>query len=273
VVATLPVPAQFDAAAPGVHAPGLVGTERAPAKGSGSEFAEIRPFQPGDRMRRINWARSSRTGVLHVADTWADHDRLVVLVVDATLPVGASEGIDGRSSSLDLSVRAAAAIADHHLRRGDRVTLHVVGARSAVPLPPQAGTRQLRRLLERLSTIEPATDRYDRSRMVAALPSGALLVVLSPLLSSLPLERTVAAARRGLAVAVVDTLPVEMTEHDAAHPARALAWRIRLLEREREVRRAEQLGVPIVPWRGPGSLDAVLRDLHRRSRMPRLSPR
>ena len=52
-----------------------------------------------------------------------------------------------------------------------------------------------------------------------------------------------------------------------------LAWRIRLLEREREMLRARDAGVPIVPWTGPGTLDLVLRDLGRRSRAPRVVSR
>ena len=269
VLVTLPVPVLFDARAPGVHAPGLVGMERAPVQGSGTEFAEIRPFRPGDKLRQVDWARSSRSTTLQVASTWADHDRLVVLVVDAVSTVGPSEGVDGGASSLDLAVRAAAAVADHHLRRGDRVALHVIGGGSRPSLPPRSGTLHLRRVLDRLASIEPGASRHDRDWGAARLPDGALLVVLSPLLTSLALDRTVAAARRGLAVVVVDTFPTRLTTH-AGPASRALAWRIRLLGRDRAVQQARRIGVPVVPWRGPGSLDDVLRDLQRRSRAPRL---
>ena len=51
--------------------------------------------------------------------------------------------------------------------------------------------------------------------------------------------------------------------------AGALAWRIRLLERSRELRAVRAAGVPVVAWRGPGSLDQVLRDLSRRRGAPR----
>ena len=55
-------PSRFDASAPPVPYPGLVGGNRSPRQGSGTEFASIRPFQPGDRLRRIHWAQSLRTG-------------------------------------------------------------------------------------------------------------------------------------------------------------------------------------------------------------------
>ena len=70
-------------------------------------------------------------------------------------------------------------------------------------------------------------------------------------------------ADRGLTVLVIDCLPADITENDPLDPYLAIAWRIRLLQRESEIRGAREAGIPIVPWMGPGSLDAVLRDLQR----------
>ncbi|MEX1104610.1 MAG: hypothetical protein WEB78_00280, partial [Ilumatobacteraceae bacterium] len=74
-------------------------------------------------------------------------------------------------------------------------------------------------------------------------------------------------------VAVVDTLPPGIVADDDTDPAIGLAWRIRLLERRREVRIVQEIGIPVVQWRGPGSLDEVMRDIHRRARAPRLARR
>ena len=52
-----------------------------------------------------------------------------------------------------------------------------------------------------------------------------------------------------------------------------LVWRLRLLDREREARRCAEAGVPVIAWRGPGSLDTVLRQATRRSRGPRMVAR
>ena len=52
-----------------------------------------------------------------------------------------------------------------------------------------------------------------------------------------------------------------------------MAWRIRLLERRRELRVVQELGLPVVGWEGPGSLDRVLRDLSRRASAPRVRRR
>ena len=259
----LPQTSRFDASAPPVRTPGLVGVNRSPRQGSGTEFASIRPFQPGDRLRRIHWAQSLRTGTLHVTSTWADHDRHVVLLIDALNDVGESEGIDGRASSLDVSLRAAGAIAEHYISTGDRVALAVIGARETRPLPPATGYRQLRRMLEVMAGIEPATELVDDGRMPRGLGQGALVVMLSALVSPTALQRAVTIAEHGLTVVVIDCLPADITESDPDDPYVSIAWRIRLLEREREIRRVGEAGIAVVPWRGPGSLDVVLRDLHR----------
>jgi len=262
---TLPVPSTFDATAPALRTRGLVGVNRSPQQGSGTEFADIRPFQPGDRLRRIHWPRSLRSGELHVTSTWADHDRHVVLVVDAHNDVGVSEGIDGRASSLDIALRAAGAIAEHHVAAGDRVGLVVLGARGVTRVPAATGRRHLRRMLDVMAGVEPGTEVRDDGRVPRGLGPGSLVVMLSPLVSPAALQRAASMVDRGLAVVVVDCLPPGITDDDADDPLGALAWRIRLLERDREVRHVQVSGIAVVPWRGPGSLDQVLRDLHRRA--------
>ena len=262
MLVTLPQPAQFDAAAPAVRSPGLVGVNRSPRPGSGTEFATIRPFQPGDRLRRIHWARSLRTGTLHVTSTWAEHDRHVVLLIDALDDVGESEGIDGLASSLDITMRATGAIAEHFISAGDRVALVVLGARGVQRVPPASGYRHLRRLLEAMANVQPADALIDDGRMPRGLGDGALVLMLSPLVSPTALQRAVTISDRGLAVIVIDCLPTDIALQEPDDPYVGLTWRIELLRRERDIRRVRETGIAVIPWSGPGSLDAVLRDLH-----------
>jgi uncharacterized protein (DUF58 family) len=74
--------------------------------GEGVEFAGVRPFVPGDRLRRINWPVTSRRGALHVHQLAAERAAEIVAVIDATTDVGPPGG-----SSLDRAVRGAAGIA------------------------------------------------------------------------------------------------------------------------------------------------------------------
>jgi uncharacterized protein (DUF58 family) len=273
-VRTLPLPAVFDTTAHAPHPQGLVGVNRAARPGEGSEFASIRPFQVGDRLKRIHWPVSARTGELHVTSSYADQDSHVVLVVDAFNDLGESEGIEGSASTLDVSVRAAGAVAEHYLHRGERVSLRVLGAADVTRVPPATGRRHLRRVLDTLAAIRPGTDRGDPDERLTRLGigAGALVVMLSPLVSPVALQQAVALTSRGLTVVVIDSLPGDLAvpDHDGyGH----LAWRLRLLERAREIRRIEQAGVPVVAWRGPGSLDQVLRELAQRAAGPRMAHR
>ena len=269
---TLPLPAIFDAKAPTPSPNGLVGLNRSRRAGDGSEFANIRAFQPGDRLRRIHWPLSLRAGELYVTSTWADQDSHVMLLVDAQNDLGDSGGLGRDASSLDVTVRATAAMAEHYLHRGDRVGLRVFGALNVARLPAMAGRSHLRRVLDTLASIEAGTDRRSNPAKVAGdLTAGTLVVVLSPLASPDALTHAVTLARRGLSVIIIDTLPDRVDDQEDARTQ--LAWRIRRLERERDIRRVQESGIPTVPWRGPGSLDQVLRDLGRRSSAARMARR
>ncbi len=262
-VTAFPYTTGFDAAAPDVHTPGLAGVNRSPRPGSGNEFATVRPFQPGDRLRRIHWVESLRSGSLHLTSTWADQDRNVVLVIDAFQDVGISGGVDGSESSLDVSVRAAAAIAEHYVRVGDRVAVVPIGAGLVHRLAPNSGRAHLRRILEVLVRVESAGSLIDSGRMPRGLSPGALVIVLSPLLTPAAQQRLMTIADHGFSVLAIDCLPPDSGAGD--DPLMDISWRLAALERESRLRQVRAAGVPVVPWHGPGSLDAVLRGLHRRS--------
>lgn len=264
---TMPRPARFDSLSPVRPADGLVGSYRSVRPGEGSEFASVRSFQVGDRMRRINWTRSLRTEELQVNATWADQDTHIELVVDVGEDLGFSEGVDGRASSLDTTVRAAGAIAEFYASRGNRVSLRSFDPAVRLAIAPGAGRAHLRRILDTLARVNAPVGRFVGSPGVRS-SNAEVTVVLTALASPEALERAVILARRGGAVVVVDTLPDHVVDVD--DPLLALAWRIRRLERRREVRRAEELGIAVSQWRGPGSLDHFLRSVARSSSAPRV---
>lgn len=268
---TVPLPAVFDTNVPAPHPSGLVGVNRSAIRGDGTEFASVRPFHVGDRLRRIHWPVSLRTGALHVAGTYTDRDTEVIIVLDAGNDVGWSDGDAGAPTSLDLGVRAAGAIAEHFMRRGDRVGLRTFATVKTARLTSATGAAHLRRLLIELANVQVGTAGLRRTDPPPlGLRGGGLVVMLSPMLSPAALQQAVTLVRQQLTVLVVDTLPEGVGGPDGVDPSRTLAWRIRLLERQDEIRRVEEQGVPVVAWRGPGSIDQVLRDLGRRAGAPRV---
>ena len=266
MLVALPLRADFDAADAMPRPAGLVGLHRAHRQGGGREPAEVRPFRTGDRLRRINWRVSSRTGALHVTSTWADRDSHVLLLLDTEADLGSSDGIDGRASSLDIAVRAAAAVAEHFLRAGDRVALIDLGRRVR-EVPIGSGRRHLRRVLDTL--VLAAAGASPRAEPVQLRPTaaGALVVVFSPLIGWSWRAQIAHLARHGHTVVVVDTLPSDVEQPTACW--NALASRVRVMERAADIDRLTDMGVPVVTWRGRGTLDVVLRDVNRLAGAPR----
>ncbi|WP_028637141.1 DUF58 domain-containing protein [Nocardioides sp. URHA0032] len=272
-VRVLPTTAPYDSRAEAPQPLGLVGSNRSRRAGSGSELLGIRPFLAGDRLRRVNWRVSLRTGALHVVTSRAEEDTGVLLVVDALADHGVSEGVDGAASSMDLTVRAAAAIAEHHVRAGDRVALRVVG-RGREQVGYGAGARHLRRIQDQLATVR--VGEAGEGSLQLGVTGGAVVIVLSPMLAESIGTVAATLTRRGVAVLVVDTLPpdAEPAVAEGVDPALAsLAWRMRRVERTVVLDRLTALGCPVVAWRGPGTLDDVMRRLARRAQLPRVVSR
>lgn len=258
------------------RASGLLGSHRSRQSGPGGELAGVRQFHPGDRLRRVDWRVSLRTRQLHVAATLSDRDAEVVLVLDALTEAGRSGGVDGAVSVMDNTVRAAAAIAEHYLYQGDRVSLVEYG-RGARRLRSASGRRQYLTVLEWLLDMAPGGgmgEPYDRVFGPHPLPAGVLVVVLTPLVDPGAAAMLARLVRSGRYVVAVDTLPPELPAPDLGQYS-ALAYRMWRLERENTIGALGEHGVPIVPWaaagggatRGgtAGGLDQVLR---RVSRMP-----
>ena len=74
----------------------FIGNQVSRAKGDGIEFADIREWEPGDRLRRVNWRATARRGGLWVNDQHPERNTDVVLFLDTFTDVQA--GGAGRST-------------------------------------------------------------------------------------------------------------------------------------------------------------------------------
>jgi uncharacterized protein (DUF58 family) len=91
----------------------FIGREVSRVKGDGIEYADLRDFVAGDRVRTINWRASARRRNLVVNERHAEQNTDVVLFVDSFVDVRGA----GRSV-LEDAVRAAAALATAEASRG-----------------------------------------------------------------------------------------------------------------------------------------------------------
>lgn len=255
--------AQLLQGAAGVARPiGVTGPHVSAARGDGSALADVRPFQPGDRLRRINWRVTSRMGSLHVNATLTDRDTDVLVVTDTALAVGAD------TTSLDLAVRATTAIVQQYAGFGDRIGLHDLGGRIG-SLPFGTGPRQVGLVLDLLARADTSPRPRGTLRPVPPPRPGTLVFFCSPLLDDRVLGELGRLHRLGAEVVAVDTLP-EDSPGDSNLPE---AWALRRLERNHVLRRLEAVGIPVAPWRGPASLAGVLLALEHARSAPRIGAR
>ncbi|MBF5028249.1 DUF58 domain-containing protein [Micromonospora sp. ANENR4] len=260
----------FDAVEAMPRAAGLVGAHRSRRPGEGGELAGVRVFAPGDRLRRIDWRVSLRARQLHVAATLSDRDAEVVVLLDVLAEAGRSGGVNGTASVLDTTVRAAAAIAEHYLHRGDRVSMLEYGP-AARRLRPATGRRQYLTVLEWLLDVQAESsphEPYDQVFGPQVLSSDALVVVLTPLLDERSAQMLARLARGGRFVVAVDTLPAELPMPKERGWAE-VAYRLWRLDRDTMIGQLREHGVPVVRWAGAGSLDEVLRDVARLATAPK----
>jgi uncharacterized protein (DUF58 family) len=251
-------------------AAGLVGNHRSRRPGEGGELAGVRPFAPGDRLRRIDWRVSLRTRDLHVAATLSDRDAEVLLLLDVLVEAGTSGGVKGGASVLDTTVRSAAAVAEHYLKRGDRVSLMEYGA-AARRLRPATGRRQYLTVLEWLLDVRadlPDEVPYEQVFGAHHVSPDALVVVLTPLVDPRSADMLAQLTQSGRYTVAVDTLPAGAVPPQRG-PWTPLATRLWRIERENVLGRLREHGVPVVAWAGAGSLDLVLRDVARMASAPR----
>ncbi|RKT52535.1 DUF58 domain-containing protein [Saccharothrix australiensis] len=257
------------------RARGLVGAHRAWRPGDSAELRDIRAFQPGDRLRRVDWRVSLRAGNLHVREHHAEADADVVLALDTRFDVGREVGewsvathetTTRPDGTLDLAVRAAASLAAGYLRQGDRVGLVDLG-RPQLGVRAGAGRRQLLRLRNQLVVCARAAGWAQRPVLRAEqVPHGALVVVLSPFLDAAVAELAVHAARRGNVVLAVDVLPEGLVP-DEETPWGAAVVRLLALEHEVRLEAMRRHGVAVVTWDArAAAISGVLREAARPGR-------
>lgn len=232
----------------------FLGTHVARARGEGIEFADVRPFRVGDRVRHVNWRATARRGALQVNERHPEQSSDVVLLLDTF-----AEARDQASGTLDSAVRAAAALARAHLARRDRVGLVDFGG-TLHWLEPAFGTNQLYRIIDALLASDIAFSYAWRDvegipRRV--LPPGALILAITPLLDVRSIALVTALGRRGCDLTVVEISPLG---HTAPGPSAtdALAYRLWRLEREALRTRLQALGIGVAVWEHDTNLGPAL---------------
>ncbi|MFZ0493944.1 MAG: DUF58 domain-containing protein [Acidimicrobiia bacterium] len=231
-------------------------------KGDGLEFADLRPFAPGDDFRRVNWRVTASGRGIWTNDRHPERNSDVVLLVD-TLALS-RRGVPG---VFDLAVKAAAAIAAAHLVRHDRVGLISFGEPIRW-IEAGMGDVQRYRILDTLMESHVRRQLLWRGVRVVpphALPPQALVVGITPLLDERSISALSELRGRGFDVRILEVTPEESVAGSESRTG-DLARRIWLLEREATRSRFARHGIPLVSWEPGTSLQAALVAIERHER-------
>jgi uncharacterized protein (DUF58 family) len=235
----------------------FVGNQVSRGRGEGVEFADLREWAPGDRVRSINWRATARRNTLWVNQQHPERNTDVILFLDTFTDV--RHGIHG---TLDSTIRAATSLAHRYLQRKDRVGVVSFGGYLSWLLP-SSGTRQLYRIVDSLLHTDAVLSFAAKGIDVLprrTLPPKALIFAITPLLDARSAAALLDLRARGFDLVVVEVSPVPFVQ-PADDELSQLAYRLWRLSRESLRRRYEQAGVPVVEWQDGEPLDAVLEEV------------
>jgi len=149
----------------------LAGDYRSSHYGDGIELAQVRPYVPGDDVRRIEWNVTARTGEPHVRVNLAERVLVTWLLLDTSPSMHFGTG-DRRKA--DVADGVAIAVGHVATRRGNRLGVLTFGDNRPTTLPPHQGRTGLLGLLEALHR-EPEQEQVGATSLGAALSrTGAI---------------------------------------------------------------------------------------------------
>lgn len=164
----------------------LQGDHRGLTPGHGSEPGDIRAYQPGDDVRRIDWNVTARLRDPHVRDTIADRELETWILVDTSPTMAFGTAL---CEKRDLALAAVAATGFLTSRTGNRVGAMTIGAAGAsTPIPARSGRVHLQALTRQVLTAltHPTDGRADLAfgigRITATAKRRGLIVIVSDFL-------------------------------------------------------------------------------------------
>jgi uncharacterized protein (DUF58 family) len=219
--------------------------------GPGVEYADIRPYVPGDQLRTVNWPVSARRGSLHITQRLTDRAADVVVLIDmyAQPPGPATE-------ATERALRGAVQVVQSALRSGDRAGVVALGGGRPRWLGADIGRRQFYRVLDTLlgagDEFEPTTGSLAPR---AALPPGAIVVAFSTMLDTEFALSLIDLRKRGHTVVAVDVLE-GAPFGEGIDPLFTRMW---TMQRSFMYRDMGTVGVDVVSWPSENTLDQAMR--------------
>ena len=162
----------------------------------------VRPWAPGDAFNRIHWKATARHGDIHVKefDLEQTADAWLVLDLERRVQLGS-----GDESTVEVAVRAAAAVADKALIENRAVGM-TINAHRLAQLQPDRGGRQHLKVMQLLAAVEGDGTTPIAEALVASVQRirrGMTAVVITASLDRDWVKPLAALRSRGVACVVI----------------------------------------------------------------------
>lgn len=165
----------------------LAGEYRSVFKGRGMDFDEIRPYEPGDDVRTIDWNVTARTGKPHIKRYIEERELAVWFLVDTSASCRTGHG---ERTKWDAMHEITALLTLSATRNNDRTGLILFSDRIEQIIPPRKGRLHAMRLLHDLIQSDPRGRKSDLQPALDALAHLARRRSLTFLISDFLFDTT-----------------------------------------------------------------------------------
>jgi len=198
----------------------LAGSYHSVCKGRGMAFSEVRPYQPGDEIRSIDWNVTARMGEPFVKVFAEERELTALIAVDRSASQDAGLA---RQSKAEVAAEIAALLVFSALENGDRAGLLLFTDRIERYVPPRRGRKHGLRLISETLAFRPRGRGTNLAAALGHLSSAqrrrAVVFVVSDFLADGYEQALAVLSRRHDVVPVVLSDPAE-----AALPAIPGLW-------------------------------------------------
>ena len=175
-------------------------------KGRGMEFEEVRPYYPGDDVRRIDWNVTARMAAPFIRHYQEERELTVMLLADAS---GSSEFGTVGGFKRELAAELAAVLSFAATINNDRIGLMVFTDQVELIIPPRKGRRHVLRMVRDLLVFQPEGKGTDISlalnSMNLMLKQRSIAFLISDFIAPLDsYRRALAASSRRHDVIAID---------------------------------------------------------------------
>jgi len=131
----------------------LSGGYRSTFRGQGLEFSEVRAYQPGDDVRRIDWNVTARQGAPFIKSYAEERELSIELVVDTSRAMDFGTRLRTKRES---AAQFSALISFIALRNQDRVGLLLFGEEPGLHLRARKGSGHVLRIVREVLAARPS---------------------------------------------------------------------------------------------------------------------